>query len=61
MVSQLRAVNLEATTRMEELWNDIVNAHSVPLLCSYALDHRNDRLPLALVDLHSHSIQGEES
>jgi hypothetical protein len=61
MVSQLRTVNLAATTRMEELWNDIVSAHSVPLLCSYALDHQDDYLPLALVDLHSHSIPGEES
>jgi len=59
MVSQLRSTSLTATTRMEELWNDVINAHSVPLLCTYALDHPNEHLPHALHDLHSHNIQRE--
>ena len=31
MVSQLRSVDLTATTRLEELWNEVIEAHSVPL------------------------------
>jgi len=57
MVSQLRNQNLTATTRLEELWNEVVDEHSIALLCTYALDHANDHMPEALVDLHSHSIE----
>ena len=59
MVSQLRGTNLKATTRLEELWNEIIDKHSVSLLCTYALHGTDDHIPSQLMDLHSHSIQRE--
>lgn len=59
MVSQLRNTNPAATTRMEELWSDIVSAHSVPLLCTYALHNENDHILQSLIDLHSHHLERE--
>jgi hypothetical protein len=61
MVSQLRSTSLAATTRIEELWNEIINAHSVPLLCTYVLDHPGDNIPQGLVDLHSHNFRLENA
>jgi hypothetical protein len=61
MVSQLRTLNGMATTRLEELWNEIINEHSVALLCTYALHHADDHIPKALVELHSHNIEREFS
>lgn len=61
MVSQLRNQDLAATTRLEELWNDVINDHSVALLCTYALSHAPDRVPDALIELHSESIERESS
>jgi hypothetical protein len=61
MVSQLRNTNLMATTRLEELWNEVIQDHSVALLCTYALDHKNDDMPEALMRLHSESIERESS
>src|ERR1700730_1737142 len=57
MVSQLRSTNLTATTRLEELWNEVINEHSVSLLCTYALHNADDHLPKALIELHSHNIE----
>jgi len=59
MVSQLRTINGTATTRLEELWNEIINEHSVSLLCTYALHNADDHIPKALVELHSHNIERE--
>jgi hypothetical protein len=59
MVSQLRGTNLMATTRLEELWNEVINQHSVALLCTYALHHTHDQIPDGLMQLHSHSIERE--
>jgi len=59
MVSQLRGTNLRATTRLEELWNEIIEQHSVSLLCTYTLAGADDHVPDVLVALHSHSIQCE--
>jgi len=61
MVSQLRHKDLQATTRLEELWNEVIKEHSVALLCTYALDHTADHLPETLIDLHSQSIERESS
>jgi len=61
MVSQLRVQDLEATTRLEELWNDVIANHSVSLLCTYALCDAGDHLPEALIQLHSVSIEREFS
>jgi hypothetical protein len=57
MVSQLRGKDLPSTTRLEELWNEIIDDHSVSLLCTYALSGGEDRVPDTLMDLHSHSIE----
>jgi len=59
MVSQLRGTNPKATTRLEELWNEIIDKYSVSLLCTYALNGTEDHIPSHLMDLHSHSIQRE--
>jgi hypothetical protein len=59
MVSQLRDTDLMATTRLEELWNEVINEHSVSLLCTYAMHNADDHIPRALLDLHSHSIERE--
>jgi len=59
MVSQLRYANLMATTRLEELWNQVIKEHSVSLLCTYALHNADDHIPKELLDLHSHSIERE--
>jgi hypothetical protein len=58
MVSQLRDKDLKATTRLEELWNEVIEEHSVSLLCTYALAHDDDHI---LMHLHSHSIRRESS
>lgn len=57
MVSQLRSADLTATTRLEELWNEVINNHSVALLCTYALHHADDHIPRSLIALHSHNIE----
>jgi hypothetical protein len=46
-----------ATTRLEELWNEVINEHSVSLLCTYALHNTEDHIPKELLDLHSRSIE----
>ena len=61
MVSQLRSTNVTATTRLEELWNKIINEHSVSLLCTYALHHADDHIPQVLIELHSHNIERESN
>ena len=59
MVSQLRSSNITATTRLEELWDEVIKEHSVALLCTYALHNTQDQLPNHLIALHSHNIQRE--
>lgn len=61
MVSQLRTTDLVATTRLEELWNEVINEHSVSLLCTYALHHAHDHVPHSLIGLHTHNIEREKS
>jgi hypothetical protein len=61
MVSQLRGYNLKATARLEELWNKVIEEHSVSLLCTYALHGADDRIPGELLGLHSHSIERDFS
>jgi hypothetical protein len=48
MVSQLRGKDLKATTRLEELWNEVIEC-------------RRSRVPGALLDLHSQSIERESA
>jgi hypothetical protein len=59
MVSQLRDSDIGATTRLEELWDEVIKEHSVALLCTYALHSAEDQMPEHLIALHSHNIQRE--
>ena len=59
MVSQLRNSDMVATTRLEELWDEVIRDHSVALLCTYALHNAEDQLQEHLIGLHSHNIQKE--
>jgi MEDS: MEthanogen/methylotroph, DcmR Sensory domain len=61
MVSQLRTTDLTVTTRMEELWNEVIDKHSVSLLCTYALHNAQDEVPDSLTALHSANIEREKS
>ncbi|MGA3186944.1 MAG: MEDS domain-containing protein [Bryobacteraceae bacterium] len=47
----------KATARLEELWNDLIKHHSVPLLCAYALGGtRPDALHDSLLACHSEAL-----
>jgi hypothetical protein len=56
MVSLLYNANLGATISLEEMWNRIIDEHSVSLMCTYALGGHKD-IPVELHALHSHSFQ----
>jgi hypothetical protein len=59
MVNLLWKHNHPATHRLEELWNEAIQAHSVSLLCGYQLqgiDEGDEHFPLDLRALHSHLI-----
>jgi MEDS: MEthanogen/methylotroph, DcmR Sensory domain len=62
MVNLLWNDNLPAATRLEELWNDVIEAESISLFCAYCLDGdgRSPRsLPQGLRALHTHFIPYE--
>jgi hypothetical protein len=61
MVSQLRNTDVTATTRLEELWNEVIGEHSVALLCTYAMHDADDHIPASLIALHSHNIEREST
>jgi hypothetical protein len=64
MVNLLWAENLPAATRLEELWNDVVEEHAISLFCAYCLDAggRARRVfPPHLGALHTHTIRAERS
>jgi hypothetical protein len=57
MVSLIWQSRQQATLRLEELWNDVIQEHSVPLLCAYALAGTKDNvLPSSLLACHSHAV-----
>ena len=57
MVSLLLGSNLPAALRLEELWDEFVNAHSVSLMCTYTLDGAlPSALPRSIETLHSHNL-----
>lgn len=58
MVSLLWGENTEAAERLEQLWNDVIEIHSVALLCTYALSGRRTSLPAELIACHSHHVTG---
>jgi hypothetical protein len=52
-----RENNIAAAERMEELWNEMIDACSVALLCTYELDGiERVMLPESLSNYHSHTI-----
>src|ERR1051326_5333921 len=53
---RLCARSMEAATRLEELWNEMIDRHDVALLCTYSMDSPLERMPHSLVALHSHNI-----
>ena len=58
MVDLIWISNPGATLRLEELWNDVVETHSVPLLCAYSLaGRRPDSFPPTLQACHSHALR----
>ena len=57
MVDLLWQSDARITQRIEELWNEVIEAHSVPLLCGYSLAGiKPGTFPQALVDCHSHDL-----
>ena len=57
MVNLIWTSNPKATQRLEELWNEVIKTHSIPLLCAYALSgNRPNALPQPLLSCHSHAI-----
>jgi hypothetical protein len=57
MVSLIWQSRQQATERLEELWNEVIEEHSVPLLCAYALaGTKPDAFPPSLLACHSHAV-----
>lgn len=54
--------NTPAAERLEEFWNEMVEAYSVSLLCSYSLglNHGGHSFPQSLIDSHSHHIAEQQ-
>jgi hypothetical protein len=47
----------KSTQRLEELWNQVIECHTVPLLCAYSLGGpRPDALPDSLLACHSNVL-----
>ena len=57
MVNALWLSDLPATQHVEELWNEVIKLHSVPLLCAYSLGgSRPEALPGSLLTCHSETL-----
>ena len=57
MVNLLWRHDHPATRRLEELWNEAIEVHSVSLLCGYRVEGGGERaIPFDLQALHSHLI-----
>ena len=57
MVDLLWKSDFRTTQRLEELWNEVIEAHSVPLLCAYSLTGTKPaQFPDALMACHSHAV-----
>ena len=57
MVDLLWQSNPRITQRIEELWNDVIKAHAVPLLCAYSLAGiKPGAFPEELIACHSHEV-----
>jgi DcmR-like sensory protein len=54
MVDLIWVSNPKATLRLEELWNEVIESYSVPLLCAYSIGaSRLNSLPARLLACHS--------
>jgi len=57
MVDLIWTAHPKATERLEELWNEVIQVHSVPLLCAYSLTGpRTGPIPEGLTACHSHVV-----
>ncbi len=57
MVSVVWQISPKGTQRLEELWNEVIERHSVPLLCAYALGvTMPGAFPSGLLACHSDAI-----
>lgn len=57
MVDLLWRTDHRSTQRLEELWNEVIDAYSVPLLCAYSLAGTTSaHFPTSLVGCHSHAL-----
>jgi hypothetical protein len=59
MVNLLWSQNLPAAQRLEEMWNDVIEEHSISLFCAYCLDAcgvEESAFPTDLRALHTHYI-----
>jgi len=57
MVSLIWRSQQQATERLEELWNEVIQEQSVPLLCVYALTGtKAGAFPPSLLACHSHAV-----
>jgi hypothetical protein len=57
MVDLLWASDPATTQHIEELWNEVINSESVPLLCAYSLGgEKPSVIPESLRACHSHAI-----
>lgn len=57
MVDLLWKSDPQITQRIEELWNEVIEVHSVPLLCAYSLaGTKPSAFPEALMTCHSHAV-----
>lgn len=56
MVDLLWEAHPKTTQRLEELWNDVIEAHQVPLLCAYSLGgSKPSTLPQSLLACHAYN------
>jgi hypothetical protein len=57
MVDLLWQSNPRITQRIEDLWNEVIDTHSVPLLCAYSLaGTKPGSFPEELMACHSHAV-----
>jgi hypothetical protein len=57
MVDLIWTSSPTATHHLEQLWNRVIEAHSVPLLCAYSLGgSRPAELTESLMACHSHAV-----
>ena len=56
MVDLIWEAHPRTTQRLEELWNDVIEAHQVPLLCAYSLGgSKRTVFPPALLACHGYN------